>query len=249
MRITITTPFAGKSFCFDDYWATIDAILAHTDAEFALVAYDNGQSAAFTAALRGALARVSASAVVYCHDPEPVARNRQEDLWEEVPERTHRIYNRIFFELVPPCDLVLNIEDDISCRRPDAVTHMLRGFCQAAVGTVVAATWSRSLGTPFFGTIQCRRLCGNLFLRPEVQPAGFSEVDAAPMGFWLTRFSLLKEIGFARAFGPARHPDLAWGLNLRQHGHKTLIAWDVRCRHHYRDPHGVSAYTGDDRAS
>jgi hypothetical protein len=246
--ITITTPFAGKQYCFAEYTESVGSLIAKhgNDFIFNFVVYDNSNDDDFRYKLRSWLRGLPENVKLIYHvdtTPPSLAENTRDYLKTNV--RVAQIYYKIFQQLVPPCDYVLNIEDDISwegdyfAKAWDAFKHdpEIATVGGVSVGRkledncVMQHVWGFNLNNSFPPVTRLNRKPGVFEIPPK--PFGVEVVGAVALGFWLTKYPVLKELGWSggEVDGPFGG-DINWGYQLMK-GRKgyVVVDWSLRLKH------------------
>ena len=250
-RTCLITPFAGKSYCFDKYMRGIKTIPTE---DVALIAYDNSNSKRFRSRLRQAL-RLRFRRSTWLTDENPNYTVETTDEYELINRRTFEIYRQVL-RFIPTCDYVLIVEDDIEMP-PGAYEKMISSLERYPnLATVVAHVNNRRPLDQFddgrelpiiWDAIEERNLASgrvDVHMIPftETKNFGLEAVGSAHTGCWMTRYSVLKKLGFTWNEDGIKFVDQAWGYRLNKLGYKMAVDWSIKCKHYALQEGKVRAY-------
>jgi hypothetical protein len=237
-KIAIVTPFKGKRFCAWDYFSCLKRILAHTEAEFSILFYDNSNNPGFSRMLESQAKKYGAT---YYKDETPSVEDGG-----AVYLRMHEIYTKSYFELIPQdVDYILTIEDDVNCLVPDAVERMLKHFEDEKVGSVLGSVFTRWLRGPYKMKPQVWKWTGKVYEALLPRDCGIQAVDATSQSFLLLRMSALKAVGLQVPQSNGLGVDRTLGKSLNAAGYKVLVDWSIKCRHFYKTQEDIIGFTSD----
>lgn len=168
-----------------------------------------------------------------------------------------RIYNIAFGLANWDSDYGMIVEDDVLVTQVDALSLMLKAMDEKT-GTVSGSSFARyvlahaenpKVVTQHWEFKDHKTRGGTSRLATQINPlaAGVSEVEMTAQSFWLSRFDLIKRLGFAT------HPkiggaDRAWCLRIADEGFKTKVVWDIKARHYYKTADGRMDYVNYNKA-
>lgn len=241
--IVLSTPFAGKAYCFNDYAKGIKNLDYPKSKIFYLV-MDNSNSKAFGKRIDDFAKSMKFKDYkrVVIERPQFTIENTAD--YAKVSDHCHKIYMDMQNE-IPKSDFVYNVEDDVEVP-PDSLKKLLnvfKGFDKA--GTAVGSCCSRRLQDVMakipvawlfkevrvfpYPDLSDQKVVTSLRLK-TVPPFGQQIIGAAHMGCWLTRTKLIEKIKFDDLHGFNAN-DIAWGYKLILNGYYTVIDWSVVTKH------------------
>lgn len=241
--ITLTTPFAGKKHCFDNYYEGV-VNLDYPKIDIFALWYDNSNDAEFHAMLEEKIKIFPNHKIVVDDAPHFVIENTSD--YAKVSMRCHEVYKAIS-KLVDG-DYMFNVEDDVWVP-PDSLKKMLDVFNRyEKVGTVIGSQCSRRLKDfvfrlptawifeqkrvfPFPDT--CDEFHMTCLRLKNFPPFGIQIIGSGHMGCWLTPTAIVKEIGFVWEEDGLQANDIVWGYRLGKAGYHFVIDWSIRTRHYH----------------
>jgi hypothetical protein len=239
-EFNLVTPFAGKTFCLNNYVKGIKTLpLENAHAVF----YDNSNQPRFQNRLKKILNDHFKSWTLV-EDKNECQTIDKTDHYKAVSWRCHNVYKDLYHNRIEDLPLSLNIEDDVQI--PDIswnrLTRLLRE--QAEVGTAVGSCSSRRLKD----STACRPILFDIDVTENIttgeklavarrlvtpKPFGVEAVSASHMGLWLTRTSLIRKVGMQWDTDGLLANDICWGYNLNRAGYKTAVDWSVKTKHYF----------------
>jgi hypothetical protein len=225
MKIAITLPLAGKTFCLEEHKLTIESIIYNNpEIEFKIYSTINTTKKKYIKNVKKWLNRLDA--VYEVIESEPIGNTTAEN--QDKRKRVQEVYEKLF-GMVEDCDYVLNIEDDVVCRDPEALRKLLKCFENEDVITAHANVYSR-VGD---GKPQARMIRNGIKRPYNDKLRGYSMVDSCALSFWLTRFDKLKELWIQPTYRGVGGTDMAWGYRIKiENLGKIAFYWEVFCRHY-----------------
>lgn len=239
MRISITTPFGGKSFCFYEYANTVKTIVkSNPDIQWVFSVLDNSNSESFKQRIYDLKNELNIEFYYHketCDYIHNIGLTVQLDRLTQV----RHLYNKLIFEVMPQdVDYCFVIEDDISFDDVDAVKKCLDVMIDPKVATVTANTLDRRFGLPqpavYDSTGELKKI--------PLELSGTKQVIMSAMGFWFTRFSILKDLRLPESVNGMPCADLLWCFNCLNYGYKIFSEQSIHCKHHYKLSNGIVDY-------
>ena len=244
MKLTITSPLAGKTYCLDKYKSNIENLIFNKS-QTTFIIWDNSNDPDFGGSVRTWADTVGFVGVIYHEDPTPKKTIETGADYGKISDRVVNILSEMFTTLVPAdSDFVLNIEDDVTVP-PDALLKMFKIMEDPRVTTVEPAIFGRRLKDRAFGVAQAWKFKESrvypigdtsdektiAILKVGDKPYGVEIVGSSSTGFWLTRYSVLKELGWKIEDG-VRGGDISWGYRLWKHDKGWfVIDWSIYAKH------------------
>lgn len=239
MKISVTTPFSGKYFCFLEYAKTIEQLVKNNlEIEFIFSVLDNSNRSSFERRINDLADKLGIKLYYKKEDTRSIP-----NVGNDRMKRVNELYNDLIFNVMPQdIDYCFVIEDDIVFDDPDAIKKCLRIMEDDTVATVTANTlarWERGR----FGKPQCSEYInqGDL-VDIKLELSGVRQVDTAAMGFWFTRMSVLKRLGLPLGVNGRKATDGCWSENLINHNYKLMLDQSIHCRHYYQKEDGMINY-------
>jgi hypothetical protein len=247
MKITITTPFANKLYCLDRFLKSMEDVIWATyfDADMHYIIYDNCNDTHTTDKILDWANTLPISFEHYEDYTEHITIENTSD-YGRVSGRCVEIYKKIFEDLVDPCtDLVFNTEDDTtfpSWALKRLIMHLKEN---PDVVTASGVSYNRRLGNLKAGLPMIWDFNGKTrVLLPEMSK-GTRIIGATGLGCWLTRYPVLREMGWCVEDGVGGG-DICWGYRLKKYNKgKYLVDDSLQCPHWWIDKETgtVGAYT------
>lgn len=240
-RLQLVTPFAGKAFCLADYLRGIRRLpLRRVHATW----YDNSCDRNFRRRLVRALESHFASYTLI-EDRHPPATIETTDDYGRVDDRVCAIYRCILENHLERLPYVLVVEDDVSI--PACTWERLERVLseEPSIATVVGSMNARRIagdlhGAPVAWTMErVETIGGDWSVRAQLKrmivekPLGIELIAAAHTGCWLTRTSVVKQLGIRQREDAISFVDQVWGYRLHKAGLRMAIDWSVKTRHYY----------------
>ena len=259
MKICITTPFAFKYYCFKEYQECVEGIIddMRLDADFSFVVYDNGNDPEFSEELKTWAESLHIN-IIYYVDPTQHHTIEHTNDYGKCSDRCLQIYKIIFETLVPEdTDLVFNIEDDTTFPADSLrkLVDVLKEYPE--VITASGVNYNRRLGNLPIGkpmlwnfdfTFKGNEIIDVISrkIMPE-KNEGLEFCDAGGLGCWLTRYPVLREMGWKSYHPLIGGGDLNWGagLKLRFGTGRFVIDHSIKTKHWYL-LNGIKGYTSVD---
>lgn len=230
MRISITTPFSGKTFCFYEYAKTVEIIVkSNPDIEFVLSALDNSHRDSFKSRLEDLCRRLDIKLFYAKEDGEIVYEvGNPRMAW------VNKLYNRLVFDVMPQdVDYCLVIEDDIAFDDPEAIRKCLEimesDLDCATVTANTLARWHRAR----MGRQQSSIYKGGTLEAVPTTLSGAVKIDTSAMGFWFTRMAFLEILGLPLECNGRKCTDGSWSEHVRNHCLTMYAEMSIHCRHYY----------------
>jgi hypothetical protein len=248
MVITLVTAFAGKRHCLPMYRECIEELLSHTNADFKYVIYDNSADKDFGKDIREWADTLGVEVIYYQDLQKPHTIENTSD-YALTSQKVALNYKVIFSKLLPPCDYVFCLEDDTTCEA-DAIEQLLGTLgrnpkCVTAIGSV----YGRRLNDRYFGVPVVfafkLELCYPTMINfvnkasshriPE-RESGEEIIGSGHVACWLTKYEVIKEMGWEVSPDVGVAGDISWGYRLWQQGRGIMmINWGVKCKHWFLD--------------
>lgn len=243
--ITLTTPFAGKRYCFDAYYEGITN-LEHPREDFHVIWYDNTCDAEFHAMLQDKIQVFPSHEIVIDTTPPLVIDNTPN--YTAVSDRCGEVYKNLANIIPADNEFMFNVEDDVWVP-PDSLSKMLTIFkLDDKIGTVIGQQYCRRfLNSPIRkipnawtfeidwrfpeGDVCKEKTVKRHFI--EDKPFGVEIIGSGHLGCWLTKTHLVKELGFAMDVDGIHANDTVWGHRLAEHGYYFVIDYSIRCKHYH----------------
>lgn len=253
MVIVISSPFAGKAYCLDEYMKSVEGILKTPNIDFKYVIYDNSCDKEFSNKLRKWSEGLGIPVIWYSDLNKPTTIESTAD-YALTSNKVVQVYKVIFEKLIPECDYVLNIEDDTTCE-PDALEKLLGTMERnPSAVTVVGSVYGRRLNDRYFGVPVVFAFKGDWCYpqfvgfnskvtahRVPERESGEEFIGSSHVALWLTKYEILKEKGWEVVPELGVAGDISWGY--RNLG-KMMINWGVRAKHWFKCGDGTADYHG-----
>lgn len=243
--IILSTPFAGKEYCFEDYCRGIEN-LDWDKKDIYYIAIDNSNNKEFGAKIEKFINKMGFGEYKNCVYKEEPKTIESTDDYADVSEHCHNIY-QILEDNLPDHPFTFNIEDDVEVP-PDSLNKLMDVFDKyPKVGTAVGSCSSRRLKDRLVGhPVAWKFKEERIFPYPDVHmnqppdclrftetpPFGIQIIGAAHMGCWLTKTKLIKSISFKDLHGLGAN-DIAWGYKLNKSGYYFVIDWSIKTKHYW----------------
>lgn len=240
--ITLTTPFANKRHCFEDYYSGIRELDYPRDKIFALW-YDNSNDKAFSEMLAEKIKIFPHHRIIIDTTPHFTIENTTD--YAIVSYRCHEVYKRMGDE-IPSDGYMFNVEDDVTIP-PDTLNKMLEIFERyPKVGTVIGSQCSRRLKDSvckvptawkfeqkrtFPDPDSCNEIQTHCLRIQNAPPFGIQIIGSGHMGCWMAPCNLVKQIGFKWEEDGLSANDIVWGYRLTKAGYHYVIDWSIKCKH------------------
>lgn len=238
--VCLTTPFAGKSWCFRDYARGISHLpLRRMKAIF----YDNSCKKEFTRKLLD-FGKAHFADFTLLIDKTPPQTIESTTDYAKISWRCHQIY-RTLQEHLDESEYMFNVEDDVELP-PDTYKKLLGAFNMSPrVGTVVGSVCGRRLKDRGFKvpvvwkyTVTHTYPQNGTQVRDsrimEERPFGLETVGGTHMACWMTKTALIKKIGFKWYEDGLQANDQVWGYRLNKAGYFPVIDWSIKCKHYWK---------------
>lgn len=241
-KITLTTPFANKKYCFDKYYEAIKKLDYPKDKIFALW-YDNSNDKDFGKMLKEKIKIFPRHRIIKDDTPYFTIENTSD--YGKVSYRCHEVYKKIADE-IPSEGYMFNVEDDVEVP-PDSLKKMLAIFNKyPKVGTVIGSLCSRRTKDRVFKLPvvwkfrrtrtfpepdTCNEITTECLQIQNLPSSGIEVVGSGHMGCWLAPAKLVKKIGFKWSEDGVMANDIVWGYRLKKAGYQFLIDWSIVCKH------------------
>lgn len=243
--ITLSTPFAGKEYCFGDYSRGI-LNLDYPKNKIFFLALDNSRNKEFGKKIDKLAEKAGfADYRRLIYDKEPFTIEKTSD-YAKVCSHCHNIYCILEKHLPEENEFTFNIEDDVEVP-PDSLKKLLKIFeMDKKVGTAVGSCCSRRLKDELVGYPVAWKFRETIifpyqpfYTEPAealriitAPPFGIEIIGSAHLGCWLTKTRLIKEISFKDLCGLGA-VDVAWGYKLNKKGYYFVIDWSVKTKHYW----------------
>ena len=245
--INIVSPFAGKTFCFRD-WAKSLKKLPVNDAH--MVIYDNSNDLGFSKRL-DAFCKKELASYKLVRDTNPHLTMEFCNDWHAIGKRCRAVYGIIYNQLIDPKKTwSLNLEDDIGV--PDGAWERMRFHAEDdSVATVICKCYDRralkdrNLLSAIAMNFEVKEVIGpdentrqiELVHLPE-KSYGVESIGAGHMGLWLTKTSVINELGMGHQFENLCGNDVNWGFAVNQAGYRFVHDWGIKVDHFYKNNAG-----------
>jgi len=253
MVITLCTAFAGKKYCLPMYKEFIESILhfeSNRSLNWIYVIYDNSADKQFGEDIKEWADNLfGRENVIYYQDLQKPHIIENTADYALTSNKVAQNYKVIFSKLVPECDYVFCVEDDTTCE-PDALEKLLGTLgrnpkCVTAVGSVYGRRLNdRYFGVPVVFAFKVE-LCYPQFVNfttkvtshriPE-RESGEEIIGSAHIALWLTKYQVIKEMGWEVSPEVGVAGDISWGYRLWRDGKGVMmINWGVKAKHWFLD--------------
>ena len=243
--ITLTSSFTGKWYCLNKYKQSVEE-LDFDKTQVTYVIWDNSNDELFAKDIRSWADKLYFKDVIYHRDDTLKATIEFQDDYGKTSDRVIEILQQVFFDLVPlDTDLVLNWEDDVTV--PHYALNKMLGIMNEneKIVTVSPSIFGRRLGDRAFGIPMawgfkkvsvfpepdsCREQTITIFpVSPK--PYGIEIVGSSSTGFWLTKYSALRKLGW-KIEDNIRGGDVSWGYRVwKERLGWVVMDWSIYAKH------------------
>jgi len=236
----LVSPFANKRYCLKKYLSGIR--LMPTDNMCAVV-YDNSNSEKFHKEISKAFGDMFPHFLHIIDENQHFTIDTSND-YNLIDDRLHFIY-RNAFKWMPMSKNVFVVEDDVQV--PSGSYEKLSAILSTypEVATAVACVRERrkifedAYRYPNMWYMREIVSCETGEKRVELElikkekPFGIELIGSSHTGCWMTRRSVIKEIG-VEPIKDVRYFDQAWGYHLYKRGYKIVVDWSIKCKHYHK---------------
>jgi len=267
MKIAITTPFANKLYCLEEYQKSIaDAVteLDKRNIESEFYIWDNSNNPDFENQIKEWANKIFKKVNYFKDKTEHQIIETTAD-YGKVSDRCATIYKKMFNEWIDKdCDYIFNVEDDISFEGKD-ILKMIDilenpNFKEASAITGCAVgrrlrdkaygrsmTWSFKINGLVFPPIPEQQTSIQINTIPE-KPLGIEIIGSAHAGMLLMRNSVLQSLGWAINEDGVRGGDICFGYRLWKYKKGFyLVDWSIWAKHWFKDELGKADYFSVDK--
>lgn len=247
MNITLTTPFAGKDFCFDDYVRGIKGLTYPKD-KIDYYVCDNSNNADFEKRIKDFGGSHGFRSFTYykldTFEPKTVENAKD---YGDICANVYKMYSFFFGKVAPLAgDFIFNVEDDVEVP-PDSIEKLLACFdydekVASASGHCNGRrmrdeefenpmVWNFKITKVYPFADTSNEYAWEIVKLLSEKPFGIEMVGATHWGCLMLKTDKLVEIGVHDRGRLARGVDLEWGYDLMKAGYYHVLDWSIKCGH------------------